>query len=509
MDAAVVETASGRVRGRPSRGAWTFRGIPYAAPPVGPLRFAPPRPPSPWAGVRDATEFGPVAAQRPSGLESMLGAGRPTMSEDCLTLNVWTPAADDGRRPVLVWIHGGAFVTGSGSTPWYDGARLAARDVVVVTCNYRLGALGFLHLGDLGGEAFAGSGNAGVLDQAAALGWVAENVAAFGGDPGNVTVFGESAGAMSVGALLGLPAARGRFGKAILQSGACAHVHDREDASAVAAELLRELGATRPDELRSVPVDELLRAQARVAEHHAAEPLRGLPFQPVVDGATLPAHPLDAVAAGEVDARLLVGTTLQEARLFTMFDPRVAALDEAQLSSWCDLATAGTGMAPGDAVATYRRRLADAGIRDVWDAVLTDRLFRIPAIRLAERQAAHRPTWMYLFAWSTPAFGGVLGSCHALEIPFVFDNLDAPGVPGFVGEATDAMRAMATAMADAWTAFARDGRPAAPSLPEWPAYDRERRATMRLDERSEVVDDPFGDERAAWATLTSDGAAPR
>lgn len=494
MDEVVVETACGRVRGRRSRGAWTFRGIPYARPPVGPLRFAPPEPPEPWAGVRDGTEFGPVAVQRPAGLEAMLGARRPPSSEDCLTLNVWTPAPDGGRRPVMVWVHGGAFLSGSGAVPWYDGANLAARDVVVVTCNYRLGALGFLHL-----DAVPGSGNAGLLDQVAALGWVAEHAAAFGGDPGNVTVFGESAGAMSIGALLGLPAARDRFHRAVLQSGACAHVHTREEADRVTHEVLAELD--RPasvEDLRAVPVERLLDAQAAVVARHAAEPLSGLPFQPVVDGVALPEHPLDAVAAGRVAADLVVGTTLEEARLFTLVDPRLADLDEARLSAWCDLAANGTGRAPGEALAAYRRRLGEAPVRAVWDAVLTDRVFRIPAIRLAERQSTYRPTHMYLFTWSTPAFGGALGSCHALEIPFVFDNLDAPGTGMFVGEVTDGMRAMATAMADAWAGFARDGRPAAPGMPDWPRYDRERRATMVLDERFEVVDDPFGDERLVW-----------
>src|SRR3712207_215533 len=266
--ASTVMTAVGEVAGELGDGVHVFRGIPYARPPVGELRFRPPQPPEPWAGARPATAFGSIAMQSPSPLENLFGAAeRPSMSEDCLYLNIWTPGLDGARRPVMVWIHGGAFVTGSGSTPWYDGTRFAARgDVVVVTLNYRLGAFGFLHLADLIGESFVGSGNAGILDQAAALAWVRDNIAAFGGDPENVTIFGESAGAMSVGTLLALPAARGLFQRAILQSGAASNAMSRERANEVAGRLLEALGIPREksETIRDVPARDLLAAQGRV-----------------------------------------------------------------------------------------------------------------------------------------------------------------------------------------------------------------------------------------------------
>src|SRR5436190_7760967 len=233
MTESLVETQNGTLGGKVGDGVHVFRGIPYAAPPVGSLRFKPPRPVKPWSGVREAIAFGPVACQQPSPLEGMFAAQQQEMSEDCLFLNVWTPGPDNGRRPVMVWIHGGAFVSGSGSTPWYNGTSFArTHDVVLVTINYRLGALGFAHLADVLGDKYAGSGNNGILDQIAALGWVRDNVALFGGDPGNLTIFGESAGGMSVGTLLGTPAAAGLFHRAIPQSGAAHNARPVETAAA-------------------------------------------------------------------------------------------------------------------------------------------------------------------------------------------------------------------------------------------------------------------------------------
>jgi para-nitrobenzyl esterase len=300
----IAATRSGKVEGVEHDGVLVFRGIPYAAPPVGPRRFLPPAREAAWDGVRDATRFSPEIAQADLPIARMLGSGGANSSEDGLYLNVWTPACDDARRPVMVWIHGGAYIFGSGSVAWYDGTRFARQgDVVLVTINYRLGPLGFLHLADEFGPALAGSGNAGILDQVAALEWVRESIAGFGGNPDDVTIFGESAGANSVGTLLGLPAARGLFHKAIAQSGAGMWVSDRDRAASIARLTLDQLpGRPRDIEtLQSLPVADLFAAQpgARVG---AGASGGGLTWQPVVDGDVLTQKPLDAVKAGHAAA---------------------------------------------------------------------------------------------------------------------------------------------------------------------------------------------------------------
>jgi para-nitrobenzyl esterase len=484
----IVDTRQGTLEGSELEGVLVFKGIPYAAPPVRERRFAPPAAAEPWDGVRAATSFGANSPQGALNLEKFLGGAERPESEDCLYLNVWTPAADDARRPVMVWIHGGAFTSGSGGVPWYHGTRFAQRGTVVVTINYRLGPFGFTHLGDLGGEAFAGSGNAGILDQVAALEWVRDNIAAFGGDPGNVTVFGESAGAMSIGTLLGLPAARGLFRRAILQSGASSTVRDAASASEIAERLLSHAGVGI-DDVRDVPTETLTAAATALST--AAAPGGLLPFEPVVDGVTLPRPPLDAVRDGSVrDVALVIGTNLDEWHLFSAFDPRMQDLDDGALVARM-VDVFGDADRAHHALDVYRRRLGAAPSTAVLSAVMSDSIFRIPAIRLAEAQlAAGGDAWMYLFTWATPAFGGALGSCHALEIPFVFDGLARGGVEILVGGT--APQSLADEMHGRWTSFARNGDPG------WPVYDTDRRPTMRFDVDSSVVDDPYADERAVW-----------
>jgi para-nitrobenzyl esterase len=503
---AVVETRSGRVRGSREDGAFVFRGIPYAAPPVGPLRFRPPGPPAPWSGVRDALRAGASAPQLAGALAQVLGQGGDGQSEDCLALDVFTPGADGARRPVLVWLHGGGFTSGAGSQAVYHGGSLARRgDVVVVTLNYRLGILGWLALPELAEEGGAGA-NFGLLDQLAALAWVRDNVAAFGGDPENVTLFGESAGAMSIGALLGCPRARGLFQRAILQSGAAHHVHSSESAAAVTAAVLDALGLGPHDvgALRALPVDAILAAQKRVLETFFPD-TRLLRFQPAVDGDVLPRPPLEAIAEGSAAGiAVLAGTNLDEYRLWGLADPKLAALDDAALVRRCRRTVPGEHPSEGPhgerVVRAYREARADVGDatdpQALWFAIESDRIFRVPATRLLDAQAPHAPaTHAYLFTWASPALGGRLGACHALEIPFVFGHPTHPLIRGFVGD-DPAAEALSAAMQDAWLAFARGEPPA-----DWPAYDAARRATRIFGRESGVAERPRERERAFWQEL--------
>ena len=502
----IVSTTQGRLEGIERKGAWQFRGIPYAAPPVGERRFRPPAPPEPWAGVRPADTFGPVSWQAMGGTAQLLGDGERETSEDCLFLNVTTPACDDGARPVMVWIHGGGFVNGSGSVPWYDGTRLALRgDVVVVSINYRLGALGFLWLGDLDPE-LRSSGVNGLLDQAAALRWVHDNIAAFGGDPGNVTVFGESAGAMSVSTLLALPAARGLFHRAVAQSGAASNTFSPKVASEITSSIMNRLGVSDLEGLLTAEPAALVEADGKVTGEIFHDPSRisgptgialAMAFQPVVDGEWLPTDPLEAVRCGTAaDVPLLTGTNLDEWNLFRLMSP--SGLDHPELLERLDRIF-GEGHRIHD---TYAAARPDATADDLWSAVLTDATFRIPAVRLVEARAeggATSPTRQYLFSWATPAFGGVVGSCHALEVPFVFGSLGNSGAELFFGgPAGPELWALSEAMQDAWLAFARGGDPNHDGLPDWPAWTPDDRPVLRFDLERRLEHDPHGAERAVW-----------
>jgi para-nitrobenzyl esterase len=498
---ATVDTASGRIEGAEERGVLVFKGVPYAQPPVGELRFRAPRPAEPWAGVRPAVELGAWAPQNPPAT-TLSGQAPGPWSEDCLTLNVWT-ASTGGSRPVMVWVHGGGFTGGSGSAPLYDGAALARRgDVVVVTVNYRLGALGFLaHPVLADDEAGGAAGNWGLLDQVAALRWVRDNIGSFGGDPANVTLFGESAGGMSVADLMAMPSAAGLFHKAIVQSGP-PNAASMDAAADRTAKLLAELGLSEPADLRGVPVEALLEAQTGVLAPRGGG---GLVLVPVVDGASLPADPLEAIAGGSAaDVPLLIGTNRDEAKMFMVADPRNREPDEDVLYRRIERAFAANGvdLSPAAVIDAYRRARTEAGLpadpREVWSAIESDRMFRIGSIRTAEGHAAHQPaTFMYLFEWESPAMRGALGACHALELPFVFGTLESPGMPRFAGSGPEAER-LSAAMMDAWASFARDGHPAGEGLPGWPAYDARRRATMVLGASPRVEDAPLDAERAVW-----------
>jgi len=495
----IATTTAGQVAGSSHEGVVRFAGIPFAQAPVGTLRFRPPVAHPGWQGVRDASQPGQVAPQEAGTIETLAGQGAPDWSEDCLTLNVFTPALE-GSRPVMVWIHGGGFTGGAGSIPWYDGSALVRRgDVVVVTINYRLGAFGWLDLEGIDPD-FAGSGNAGLLDQVAALQWVADNIAYFGGDPGRVTLFGESAGAMSVATLMGTPAAAGLFSGAIAQSGAAHNVWDQQGAHELTERLFSTLGVIDVAALQELPAAELLAAQTKVASDLTVERAKrpggdvlGLPFGPVLDGHVLTQRPLEAIASGSASqVALLTGTTRDEWRLFGMM---LRSVDDEQTL----MRRLGRMVEdPAQMSAVYRQSHDDASHDALWNVIMTDRVFRIPAIRLAEAQVQHQPdnTFMYLFEFASTAFEGRLGSCHALEIPFVFDNLDRPGVAMFTGDNPPAV--LADAMSDAWLAFAHTGNPGHPALPQWPAYHPSERATMHFDVVSRLEHDPSAEVRAAW-----------
>ncbi len=497
-----VETATGIVEGTETAGVDAFVGVPYAAAPDGDLRLRAPRPPEPWAGVRPATTFGPWAPQNPP--RSMLtGLPPAAQAEDCLTLNVWTPGLDGARRPVMVWIHGGAFTGGSGASVLYRGDRLSRRgDVVVVTLNYRLGVLGFAAHPALRDDSAGGvAGNWGLLDQVAALRWVRDNISAFGGDPSNVTAFGESAGAMSVCDLLAMPAASGLFHKAIAQSGP-PDAQPMQRAEEATAKLAADLGLSSPEELRSCPLPALLDAQARLLSERGAGPL---PFRPVVDGASLPGPPLPAIVGGRAaDVPLLIGTNRDEAKMFMVEDPGSRDPDD-------ELALRRIGRAfqagnvridPAEAMAAYRAaraaRRQRTDPRELWSAIETDRVFRVGSLRAAEAHARRQPrTYCYLFTWDSPALGGALGACHALDLPFVFGTLDAPGMERFAGRGPAAEH-LSNQMMDSWVAFARGADPSHPGVGEWPAYDTGRRSTMVFGADTHVEDAPYEEERRFW-----------
>lgn len=500
----IVDTAAGKVEGIDKAGILQFRGIPYAWAD----RFCPPEPPIPWAGVRDASHFGPAAPQNPSPTDAILGLRQQETSEDCLVLNVFTPSADDARRPVMVWIHGGGFTGGCGHVPSYNGTTLARMgDVVVVTINYRLGALGFLHLDELM-EDFAGSGLDGIRDQIAALAWVGDNIASFGGDPGQVTIFGESAGAMSVAMLMAAPAAAGLFHRAIAQSGAAEDILTPDAAAVVTETLLQQLDLTHKTArvLLDLPADQLVAAQTAVesallerrsSTNGAGPGFLQLPFQPVADGSLVPHRPLDAVRQGSAAGiPLVVGTTRDEWNLFMLSELGGASLTEKRLRRRVGRLLGEDRV--DEALLAYRAAHPGASETAIWCAVATDRVFRMPAIRLAEAQLPHAPqVAMYRFDHGSNAFGGLPGACHAVDVPFVFGNVDLPGVEILMGGVDESARLLADRCARAWLATAHSGRPGHDDL-EWPAYDSERRATCILDRAPSVLDDPGGEIRQLW-----------
>jgi para-nitrobenzyl esterase len=497
-----VETTHGVVRGMANTGIKTFRGIPYGADTSGKNRFMPPRKPAPWTGTRAAMGYGPISPQTPSGYRSDYSqliawdrhVGIGGMSEDCLSLNVWTPGVKDNvKRAVLVSFHGGGWATGSANGPMYDGGQLALLgDVVVVTVNHRLASFGYTHLVSAGApEEFTHAGVCGVMDMVASLEWVRDNIAAFGGDPSRVMIFGQSGGGSKTSTLLAAPAAKGLFHRAAVQSGSTLRIADEADAAKAADQFVKKLGIARgriPD-IQRMPWEQLLEAQSGISPG----------FTPVMDGRYLPHHPFDPSAPLESrDVPLIISTTLEDAALrLTNWD-----LNDAGLTA---LLNERYGGKANEILELYRPASPGKTPYLLQAQVFTDTQTRARAITQAERKAAQggAGVWMYVWEWATPGFDGKLGAVHGHDVDASF-NLFRNGI---CGSGRKDGRLMCARLASTWIAFAKTGNPDNEHVPHWPTYDTATRATMIFDTNTRVVNDPRAAIRRYWSQHPIDTAA--
>jgi para-nitrobenzyl esterase len=513
-----TEIANGRIRGGHSRGALAFKAIPYAGPVSGRNRFKAPPPVESWTGVRDCTKLGPPAMQGPG---TTYGENEPPYSEECLVLNVWTPAVNDNRRrPVMFYCHGGGYTTGSGGQNIQDGSHLAATyDVVVVASNHRLGLLGYLYLGEIGGEEYATSGNQGMLDIVAALKWVKENIAVFGGDPGNVMVFGESGGGYKTGTLMAMPAAKGLFHKAGIQSGAGLRRLTADDAAETAVRVLAGLDIAPSDfrKLHDVPAGKFVAMQmaaekgggplsvptkAYLARHGGKDVSilnedRAGQFGPVVEGHVLPQHPFDPAASPlGADIPLLLGNMRDEAIFFLRDTPAAFRMTQDGLEA---RAKQVFGDRADLVLSTYRRTRPQATPTELLIAIQTAVTFGNDTVTAADRKSVQpAPVYRYRYDYesNTPIKGTnwTLRAAHACDIAPVFYNYDIRDLSGIGPGLAEVSRAMSAFFAN----FARSGVPSAPGQPAWPRYDTAHRPVMLIDSTCKTAADPDGAERAMW-----------
>ena len=497
---ATVETNLGKVRAQTQAGVQAFRGVPYAASTAGANRFMPPAKRKEWTGVKDCFDLGQRSPQRdseffgfvPKALEPMCPA--EPMGEDCLVLNVWTPSASNSgntKRPVMVWLHGGGYTTGSGGFVCYNGQELARKhDVVVVTVNHRLTVFGYLYFAGIGGEKYAHASNVGMMDIVAALEWVRGNIAAFGGDPNNVMIFGQSGGGGKVSALMAMPPAHGLFHKAIIQSGADVRGVSVDAANKSAEIFLSKLNLKpdQIDQLQQMPVDQLLAAAAG-----GPPGTPGLALAPVVDGSTLPGGPFDPTAP-ELSANvpLMIGTVETEVTFFPgqILDP----IDDANFHARVKQMLAKASDAQVDQViAAYKAGRPGVPNTDVYLAMASDATFRAGVVLEADRKAAQKaPVYQYYFTWHSPVQDGKLRAFHTLEIPFAFDVVDLAS--SMTGTGAD-RQPLADKVSGAWVSFARSGDPNHKLLPKWEPFDTNKRAIMVFDDECKLVNDPHGEEQ--------------
>ncbi len=510
----VVETPHGKVRGVITNGICTFKGIRYGMSTGGANRFMPPQKPAPWAGIVDARQYGhsapqtnPAAKGGGGELFPPTGGEEPTTeSEDCLFLNVWTPGLNSsGKRPVMVWLHGGGFLSGSGSGKLISGENLARRgDVVVLTLNHRLNAFGFSHFGDIGGPEYARSGNVGMLDIVQALEWVRDGIDRFGGDPARVMIFGESGGGQKVSMLMGCPPAKGLFHRAAIESGPGIRMLDRDKATHVSEVYLREVGLDpkRLPEIQKLPTDKLLAAFfPAMAKTGGITAGKIDNFSPVIDPVVLPQHPFSPTAAPySAHVPLIMGWNRTEMTLFA--EPAAFTLDEAQMMQ---RVTAIHGAAAARIISTYRKKYPRLSVPDLHFRIWSDYPTMLYENRIAERRAAanQAPTYLYRFDWRSPVQGGKYHTPHTMEIPFVFDNTKV--MASMTGATPQAAR-LAAKVSDAWIALARSGDPNAAqnALPQWKPYGLAERSTLLIDTNSHLAADPERQERELLYDLYPD-----
>ena len=504
----IVKTRAGKIEGYEECGLFVFKGVPYAEPPVGALRWFPPQPVKPWDGVRSAKKFGPSALQNPMpGVFGTIELNH--QSEGCLYLNVWTPGLDNVRRPVFIWIHGGGYVSGGSELPVYDGSKLAARgNMVVVTINYRLGIFGFMSLNDATNGRIPSTGNQAILDQQFAMKWVRDNIEAFGGDPGNVTIAGESSGGRSVYAHLASPTARGLFQKAIVQSTAACKLVMPQNAAQEAEEIMETLGvkASDIDAIQKIPTARLLELQKK----KIANPDKSTAIRPVRDFKVFIDDPLRSIIDGSAwSIPILIGCTTEETRIQVALypDKNLLKMDEAGLMEGCRriMPTEKTDSIK-KLIEAYRsartKRGEPTSPYDLLAVIESDQRFRLPVIKISDLAHEREQTvFSYLFNWKSPLPG--VGAAHAVDVPFVFGTNDA----SYSGAGIEA-DSFASKVQDGWAAFAWKSNPSCESLGEWRHYGDLRR-TMVLGKKCYMAQDPYGEERFAWLSISEINQIPR